>query len=743
MTTTLQCCRFASSRSRWDDDDNGSRPEHRQGSSSETVMTIAVQRTKGRESGYCYGCGAELTRGTAQEVQVTERKGGYWNDRKALLRKSRIKNWALCFRCKKLKNLDVGENHEDENEQQRVISTASALAPSGKMSQVFRSEVSTIRKVEKAVVVLCVDSINWSGTLISKIRNYVGGHPILLAVTRCDLLPDYISQGRSNKQLQRFFHERSAAMVQPANIYLCSEDPVRMHQYGGIQALAGDLWEHLDGRDPYIVGAANIGKSTLTDILIHGFLNRGERLQHFRDKLARLRVQKLREARVTKSALAGTTLGNIRVPCFVDHEQALWDTPGLALDESLRHFPIRDLQRLKALRPEPILAQELDIPDKSFALLVYETEDQEALPLLRLEVRQKKADPQAQAGTMKMVWNSTLRILSTKVMELDQAQREELARAASIRDSVHEKQQQRQQQSINDNKGGGSEAGIEDKGPKTAAERRQARLDRQAEFQARLRREVEEMGEKAYRQRQKERQEEQYQLYRQRQLAKLSETHKVVIPGSTGVDVAVANMGWFGILAPRTTMIKCFAPNTGVRVVHHPTMGLPEEWGSYEKWDGGEPMDTKRKQTGSLGTDERNDDDDDGSFLVGDDDDDVGFDFDGDYDDYGDFAGMDDPLSDGLFDNHPLDDDFTYSADDDFNDNDDKSSVRYVRGAATPYGHAPGHVQQKDPWERYSGANVGWQFDTDTRYSKGRKQEGWNPIATARDEPLDDEDAIV
>jgi 50S ribosome-binding GTPase len=142
------------------------------------------------------------------------------------------------------------------------------------------------------------------------------------------LLPDFIADSMSNDQLKDYFYNRTKEIA-PAGIYLCSESPEHMKKFGGIRDLAADLWAHLDGRDPYIVGSANIGKSTLTDILISGFLNRGERLEQFRDRLAVMRVTKLREARVTKSSLPGTTLQNIRVPCFMDHEQALWDTPGM------------------------------------------------------------------------------------------------------------------------------------------------------------------------------------------------------------------------------------------------------------------------------------------------------------------------------------------------------------------------------------------------------------------------------
>lgn len=33
-----------------------------------------------------------------------------------------------------------------------------------------------------------------------------------------------------------------------------------------------------------------------------------------------------------------------------------------------------------------------------------------------------------------------------------------------------------------------------------------------------------------------------------------------------------------------------------------------------------------------------------------------------------------------------------------------------------------------DQWAKHSGENVGWRFDSDTRWAKGKLQDRWNPI---------------
>ena len=143
------------------------------------------------------------------------------------------------------------------------------------MTQIFREQVSKIRSKPNAVVVLCCDAVNPRGTLIKTVRNYIGGNPILLAVTRCDLLPDYVKQDWSlerQEQVKQFFKQQ-AKELNPAEVYLCSVDENDEEEiFDGAQQLSSDLLQHLNGRDTYVIGAANIGKSTLTDRIINNII---------------------------------------------------------------------------------------------------------------------------------------------------------------------------------------------------------------------------------------------------------------------------------------------------------------------------------------------------------------------------------------------------------------------------------------------------------------------------------------
>lgn len=211
---------------------------------------ITVARSHGKQTGYCYGCGADLVKGTTGNMATAPKKTGYWAEKQQTIKISKLKNWALCPRCRKLKN--AAKSGDD--------SVIDALGPDSRMMEVFRKEVGKLRAKQNIVVVLCVDAVNVAGTLIRTIRNYVGGNPILLAITRCDLLPGFVWDAKSVTEMKEVYAER-AVEIQPADVYLCSEEKEFISTLPGIRELASDLWEHLNQRDVYVVGAANIGST--------------------------------------------------------------------------------------------------------------------------------------------------------------------------------------------------------------------------------------------------------------------------------------------------------------------------------------------------------------------------------------------------------------------------------------------------------------------------------------------------
>lgn len=619
-------------------------------------------------------------------MATAEKRNDYWARKKQDLQISKLKNWALCPRCKKLQN-------------STCVNDVERLGPDSSMTIAFQQEVRKIRQVQNAVVVLCVDAINFNGTLIRTIRNYVGGNPILLAVTRCDLLPPYILQEYEPTELKQVFLQR-ARDISPADVYLCSVEREYNRENGDVGELANDLWKHLHGREPYIVGTANIGKSTLTDVLVSDFIERGEQEGHFGDRLSRKRLTKLKESRVTKSALPGTTLQNIRVPCFPDHKQALWDTPGLLLDESVKHFPIRNFRQIRAQKPCQIKPEILQVTEKSFAMLICEKGDD--MPLLRIEVRLKKSDEGE--GPVRLVWNSILE-LDIFIVDIDQARQAEAKRMQQLE---KDKGQEANQNRMKDD-GGDDERKVLSK-----EEKAKQKAERKRAYEERVRQEQRELGMDEWKRQQKEKMVLQEQVQRLKSLAKLHEVNEVICDAGVGMDIAVAHFGWLGILPPRSAMIRTFAPSTGVQVTNHSALALPREWGDYK------PYIMEEQSAGEH--DGASDGDSDGASdgaSDGDSDDD-----DYDFDDHYHLDGYDDDLEFSGSDEEG----YESFEDEDYDDwqvrrSGARSQRRYKRGQRT--------VSKKivvDYWASHSGKNVGWKFDADTRWSEGKLEEGWNPI---------------
>jgi ribosome biogenesis GTPase A len=725
---------------------------------------ITVARSKGRSSGYCYGCGADLVKGEAGSMGTVTKSKSYWAEKSNELKKAKIKNWALCPRCRRLRKM----------EEEGVVTNADILGPDSKMTEIFREEVSKIRSKPNAVVILCLDAVNVNGSLLRSIRNYVGGNPILLAVTRCDLLPDYVWESNSPEELKKVYRER-AAEIMPAEVYLCSEAKGLMREIGGIKELAMDLWDHLNGRDPYVIGVANIGKSTLTDILISGFINKGEQNRHFNDRLGRKRVEKLREARITKSALPGTTLQNVRVPCFEDHNQALWDTPGLLVDSSLKQFPIRNFRHIRAQRPTQIVPQIHVINDrKSLALLLTEAGDDK--PLMRFEIRLKK-NAQGE-GPIRVVWNSFLP-LQTKIADIDEEKEAEQKRLEAQEAFERQKKIEMEKEAM-ERESSEEWQKLKITNDMSEEEKAQRKALRRQFWLDKVRLEKKELGTAEWHRREKEKLAKLEDEQRNKELAKLEEIHQVIVERNHGVDIAIANFGWLGVLMPRTTMIKIFAPKTGIRVNNYDALALPSDWGDYDRQLSTDGKDVKKKMaTANSPAISKSDSD---SETENDD-----FDL-GEYGEYADFRSMDTGFPEGL-DGMDVEGDSGEEFDfddggDEYGDEEDDSSFfgsnnyrrggrggrggrdrgdRHGRGGDRGRGGGRGdrrdsrrdfyaderrsqglvasesyraykendaslHVDKDDHWAAYSGVAVGWQYDQDVRYTQGTLESGWNPV---------------
>ena len=241
---------------------------------------------------YCIGCGAEIQ-------SENQNKQGYLP--KSVVEKSIDENNLVCKRCFRLKNYnevsDVELGAED-----------------------FYKLIKTLSKKD-GLIVKVVDIFDFSGSWIEDVIDIIGNNKdIVLVANKLDLLPKSVKQ---NKIKQWLFKMLKAKGIKVKDILLISA--IKNH---GIEEAAARIDELRNGKDVYIIGATNVGKSTFINKLIE--LTTGDKNV------------------ITTSHFPGTTLGMIEIP--LDRATNIYDTPGIILDYDIAHY--LDAESLKLVMPK-------------------------------------------------------------------------------------------------------------------------------------------------------------------------------------------------------------------------------------------------------------------------------------------------------------------------------------------------------------------------------------------------------
>ncbi len=241
---------------------------------------------------YCIGCGAEIQ-------SENPNKQGYLP--KSVVEKSIEENNLVCKRCFRLKNYnevsDVELGAED-----------------------FYKLIKTLSKKD-GLIVKVVDIFDFSGSWIEDVIDIVGNNKdIVLVANKLDLLPKSVKR---NKIKQWLFKMLKAKGIKVKDILLISA--IKNH---GIEEAAARIDELRNGKDVYIIGATNVGKSTFINKLIE--LTTGDKNV------------------ITASHFPGTTLGMIEIP--LDRATSIYDTPGIILDYDIAHY--LDAKSLKLVMPK-------------------------------------------------------------------------------------------------------------------------------------------------------------------------------------------------------------------------------------------------------------------------------------------------------------------------------------------------------------------------------------------------------
>ncbi|KRK65593.1 GTPase YqeH [Companilactobacillus tucceti DSM 20183] len=249
--------------------------------------------TETSEKMYCIGCGAELQ---------TEDK-----DKPGYVQKSTLRKYQeddsrelFCKRCFRLRNYneitDVDISDDD-----------------------FLKLLDSIAQ-EDGLIVNVIDIFDYEGSVIPGLQRFVGDKDILVVGNKVDLLPKSVNQNRLLNWLQQKSKENGIKSV--------DQIMVSAEKGTNIDKLMRLIEKYRNGKDVYVVGTTNTGKSTLINKIISQNSD----------------VKDL----ITTSRFPGTTLDRIDIP--LDDGKSLVDTPGIIHKYQLAHF-LND-QDLKTVTPK-------------------------------------------------------------------------------------------------------------------------------------------------------------------------------------------------------------------------------------------------------------------------------------------------------------------------------------------------------------------------------------------------------
>lgn len=236
---------------------------------------------------HCMGCGVALQ---------TEHK-----DQTGFIpEKAFERDPVVCHRCFRMKHYNEASTVAlDDNEFLKILNHVSET---------------------DSLVLNIVDLFDFEGSLITGIARFAGSNPIVLVVNKVDLLPKAVNHNRIINWIKK---QASEYGLKPVEIILCSAK-----KNIGFERVIEALNKHRHGRDVYVVGATNVGKSTLINRLIRDFSELDDLL--------------------TTSRYPGTTLDLIEIP--LEDGKHMIDTPGIVYRSRLTE--LISAQDLQAIMPE-------------------------------------------------------------------------------------------------------------------------------------------------------------------------------------------------------------------------------------------------------------------------------------------------------------------------------------------------------------------------------------------------------
>jgi 30S ribosome assembly GTPase len=208
----------------------------------------------------------------------------------------------------------------------------------------FREIVSVVRKKRCAVVVL-LDLFDFHGSLLYNLPRVVGDNPVLIAANKVDLLPAGMSEERVKAWIKQELERIGVKDASTRSIFLISSKTG-----AGVRPLLRQMKTlgRFRKRDLYVIGAANVGKSTFINRLIEVGRSGGGGGGGKAGPKKKRNPGKEAAGLVTTSPLPGTTLNFIEVD--LGDKVSLFDTPGLIIPHQLT--TILTTEELRAVIPQ-------------------------------------------------------------------------------------------------------------------------------------------------------------------------------------------------------------------------------------------------------------------------------------------------------------------------------------------------------------------------------------------------------
>ena len=246
---------------------------------------------------FCIGCGAA--------IQTTDKKKAGFTPSSAL-EKGLEMGQVYCQRCFRLRHYneisDVNISDDDFIKLLHEVGDSDAL------------------------VVNVIDIFDFNGSVIPGLSRFVLGNDVLLVGNKKDILPKSVKDGKVTQWLMERAHEVG---LRPVDVVLTSAQNKLT-----IKNLMEKIESHRKGRDVYVVGVTNVGKSTLINAIIQEITG---------DKDI-----------ITTSRFPGTTLDKIEIP--LDDGSYLFDTPGIIHRHQMAHYlTAKDLKYIspkKEIKPK-------------------------------------------------------------------------------------------------------------------------------------------------------------------------------------------------------------------------------------------------------------------------------------------------------------------------------------------------------------------------------------------------------